>query len=96
MPERIGKGAAYFSAQLETMWREVEPMLDLSIDNKEVGKEYADLALQLKDVVGLKRYCLDEVRKNGFSIASYQKSKVDYLLQEQKPCQQIQSQSDTQ
>lgn len=85
LPERIGKGSAYFSTQLETMWREVEPLLDLSIDNKEVGKEYADLAVQLKDVVGLKRYCLDEVRKNGFSIASYQKSKVDYLLQEQKP-----------
>ena len=84
LPDRIGKGAEYYISQLESLKKEMETLSDLTIDNKEVAKDYSDYVSQLNEIVGLKLYCLDNVRKNGFSIISYQKSKVDYLLQSQK------------
>ena len=81
LAERIVKAVGYFLPQLEQIDAKVRPMLGVSVDNKEVSKRLKELAENWNASMGLKDALLRQVEKEGFDVARYQKTKVDFALQ---------------
>ena len=84
LAERIEKATAYYLEQLTTLGDKVLPILNLETDNKEVGKRLADIAERFHTAFFLKEAVLKLVHDKGFDIASYQKCKVDFVLEKPK------------
>lgn len=80
LKERVGKGVEYFKEQYERFAAELKMILDVEVKSKTVAPEFNDLTSNLRDVVGLQRYCLARVGENGFSPEVYNRAKADYLL----------------
>ncbi len=84
LAERIGKAVGYFLPQLEQVDGRLRPILEVSVDNKEVAKRFKDLTEGYNNDMGLKVALLQLVQQEGFDIPKYQKAKVDFALQKPK------------
>ena len=82
--ERALKGAAYYRSQLQAARAAYGALLDVEIDNKEVAKGVREAGEQLTESLGLKLACLEAVEKHGYSVATVQKAKADYLIEGKK------------
>ena len=82
--ERALKGAAYYRSQLQAAKHAYDALLDVEIDNKEVAKGVHEAGEQLTESLGLKLACLAAVEKHGYSVATVQKAKAEYLIEETK------------
>ena len=82
--ERALKGAAYYRSQLQAARHAYDALLDVEIDNKEVAKGVREAGEQLTESLGLKLACLEAVEKHGYSVATVQKAKAEYLIEETK------------
>ncbi|MBQ1408970.1 MAG: helix-turn-helix domain-containing protein, partial [Bacteroidales bacterium] len=78
--ERIAKGVAYFSAQLEQALLTAAPLLEIEIGNKMVASDFDEWAAELRDNIQLKQLCMNRVGENGFATEVYNKAKADFLL----------------
>lgn len=84
LADRVGKAAGYFAPQLDGIHRQLLPLLALDIDNRETEKQYAACVEHLRASLGLKQALLKQVVEEGFTLAAYQKAKVDFILQKPK------------
>jgi hypothetical protein len=84
LAERVNKATAYFLEQTNAIGDKVLPILDLEVDNKDVSKRLADIAERFRTAHQLKQKVLRLVHDKGFDIASYQKCKVDFVLEKPK------------
>ena len=82
--ERALKGAAYYRSQLQAAKHAYDALLDVEIDNKEVAKGVREAGEQLTESLGLKLACLEAVEQHGYSVATVQKAKAEYLIEETK------------
>ena len=78
--ERIAKGVAYFSDQLEQAFLTAAPLLEIEIGNKVVSAEFDEWATEFRDNVQLKQLCMKRVGEEGFATEVYNKAKTDFLL----------------
>ena len=78
--ERIAKGVAYFSAQLEQALLTAAPLLEIEIGNKMVASDFDEWAAELRDNIQLKQLCMNRVGENGFATEVYNKAKADFLI----------------
>lgn len=81
---RAEQGATYYQSQLRAFSQALSVLLDVDVDNKEVGKSIRESGELLTEALGLKLACLDAVVKGGYSVANVQKAKADYLVGERK------------
>lgn len=84
LDERVAKATVYFLGQIKVIDEKVRPLLDIPIDSKEVKAHMKDLAEAYLTTSGIKSSLLKLVHQQGFDIASYQKTKVDFTLQKTK------------
>ena len=84
LAERVDKAAAYFLDQIDTLGRQVLPMLDLEVDSKELKKRLADIAERFQSAYSLKMAVLRQVKAKGFNVQLYQQCKVDSTLAKPK------------
>ena len=78
--ERVGKGSAYYAAQLTAFASALTVLLEVEVDNKEVAKQIKEAGDTLTESVGLKLACMKKVEAEGFSVAAVQRVKSDYLI----------------
>ncbi|MBQ0015465.1 MAG: HRDC domain-containing protein, partial [Bacteroidales bacterium] len=78
--QRIAKGCDYFITQLKSIKEQLHPIFNISIDNQETKKIFADYTTRFRDILELKLHCMTHVQQHGFDINDYQKVKVDYIL----------------
>lgn len=81
--ERINKGAHYYAEQIEQLSKRLQPLTGLEIDNQETRKEAEESTQKMQEVLRLKKLCFSRVVKQGFSIETYSKAKVDATLEVQ-------------
>ena len=81
MQERIAKASAYFQGLLQEMDKQVQPLLDIDVDNKETARRLKELAERYRHDSDLKQRLLKCVEDGNFDIARCQKAKVDFELQ---------------
>lgn len=84
LADRVGKAAAYFATQLDSIEKQLLPLLVLDIDNKETELQHANIVEHYRAAIGLKQALMKHVISNGFTLAGYQKAKVDFMLQKPK------------
>lgn len=82
--ERIAKGVAYFSDQLEQALLSAAPLIEIEIGNKEVAANFDEWAEELRDNIQLKQLCMRRIGESGFSVEVYNKAKVDFLLDKEQ------------
>lgn len=82
--ERIAKGVAYFSDQLEQALLSAAPLIEIEIGNKEVAANFDEWAVELRDNIQLKQLCMRRIGESGFSVEVYNKAKVDFLLDKEQ------------
>ena len=80
LKERIAKAVPYFLQQTEQLIAATEPLLEVEIDNAAVEKDFKELAAAYREAVELKRACLQQADKSGFSVERHLKAKTDYRL----------------
>lgn len=80
LQERISKAIAYFFDQMADMEEALQPILQVEVDSKATKALMQEAAEHYRDQLVLKRYTLEQLRLGGFSVESYNKAKVDYLL----------------
>jgi len=80
LAERVAKASAYFAPRLEDMASRVVPLLFVEIDNTERKKEFSECTKTLLSVLGLTLTVQKAILADGFDVRSYQKIKVDCLL----------------
>ena len=78
--ERAAKGADYYRTQLQAARYAYAALLDVEIDNKEVAQAVREAGEQLTESLGLKLACLNAVLQHGYSVATVQKAKADYMI----------------
>lgn len=81
LADRIAKATDYFFTQLNNITSRVNPILQVSVDNKEVAKRLKELSDNLQQTAGLKAKLLSHTHEKGFSIADYLKAKADFVLE---------------
>ncbi len=81
-PDRIAKGAAYYSEQLSSFLSALEVLVEVDVDNKENASMLKDAGDALRERLRVKLACMRAVRDKGFSVATVQKAKADTLLQQ--------------
>lgn len=81
LADRIAKATDYFFTQLNNITSRVNPILQVSVDNKEVAKRLKELSDNLQQAAGLKAKLLSNTHEKGFSIADYLKAKADFVLE---------------
>lgn len=81
LADRIAKATDYFFTQLNNITSRVNPILQVSVDNKEVAKRLKELSDNLQQAAGLKAKLLSFTHEKGFSIADYLKAKADFVLE---------------
>lgn len=79
-PDRIGKGAAYYLAQLSQMEAPLMALLEVEIDNKENRKAVKETGERLQQRLGVKLAMLRVVKERGFDVEAVQKARTDALL----------------
>lgn len=84
LKERVGKGVAYFSDQLEQALLTAVPLFEIEIGNKVVASEFDDWVTELRDNIQLKQLCMKRVGEKGFSVEVYNKAKTDFLLDKER------------
>ncbi len=75
--QRISQGAEYYKKQLLEIEAELEPILDVEIDNKETRKDVAELKQKLQEQMTEKKHCLQSAIDNGFSVDSYNHARIE-------------------
>ena len=89
--ERVGKAAEWFTAQIKTIVAAMQPLMRVDIANQEVEKDLHDNADALADVLALKTICLNKVKEKGFTVETYQKAKLDFVLSQDAPAKKASS-----
>lgn len=84
LKERISKGVAYFFEQISSLDDTAKPMLQIEVTNKAVAEMLGHAAEMYQDGLGQKRYILERMRTEGFSVAAYNKARLDFLLQQEQ------------
>lgn len=92
--DRIAKAAPYFLTQLKQVDDQLQPILSVSVDNKEVATRLKEMSERYNASHGLKVAVLSHVQKEGFKIESYQKAKVDFALEKPKKIRKTSSEED--
>lgn len=73
--QRIYAGAAYFADKLESIIKQLIPLIQIDTDNKELAKRLSDTLNELKESVRVKLHVLHASSKS-FSIGSYLAAKA--------------------
>ena len=84
LTDRVNKAATYFLEQTSAIGDRVLPILNLEVDSKETAKRLADIAERFRTAFFLKQTVLQLVQERGFDITSYQRCKVDFVLEKPK------------
>ncbi|MCR4829593.1 MAG: HRDC domain-containing protein [Bacteroidales bacterium] len=84
LQERIAKGQAYFSQQLEEIFLTAAPLMEVEVENKAVATDLAQHTEALRDAIGLMQRCLARVGKEGFSTEVYNQAKADFLFEKER------------
>lgn len=82
---RIRKGAAYFAEHIDACLRPVEPLMDVELDNRDLGRQLRDLRKGIADELNVKRMVMDDVERNGFAVTTYLKARANAILASQAP-----------
>lgn len=77
---RAQQGAEYFQGKLAEVAALLPTLLDVDIDNKVTAERIKDNGARFADALGLKLSCLTAVVKDGYSVQTVQRAKVDYLM----------------
>ncbi|MDY5969130.1 MAG: HRDC domain-containing protein, partial [Bacteroidales bacterium] len=84
LQERISKGVAYFFEQACSLDDTASPMLQLEVTNKAVEEMMSHAAEVYKEGLGQKRFLLERMRTEGFSVAAYNTARMDFLMQQEQ------------
>lgn len=77
---RAQQGAEYFQGKLAEVAALLPTLLDVDIDNKVTAERIKDNGAMFAEALGLKLSCLTAVVKDGYSVQTVQRAKVDYLM----------------
>ena len=77
---RAQQGAEYFQGKLAEVAAMLPTLLDVDIDNKVTAERIKDNGARFTEALGLKMSCLTAVVKDGYSVQTVQRAKVDYLM----------------
>ncbi len=77
---RARQGAEYFQGKLAEVAAMLPSILDVDIDNKVTAERVKDNGSKFAEALGLKLSCLTAVIKEGYSVQTVQRAKVDYLM----------------
>lgn len=77
---RAQQGAEYFQGKLAEVAALLPTLLDVDIDNKVTAERIKDNGARFAEALGLKMSCLTAVVKDGYSVQTVQRAKVDYLM----------------
>ena len=77
---RAQQGAEYFQGKLAEVAALLPTLLDVDIDNKVTAERIKDNGARFTEALGLKLSCLTAVVKDGYSVQTVQRAKVDYLM----------------
>ena len=77
---RARQGAEYFQGKLAEVAAMLPTLLDVDIDNKVTAERVKDNGSKFAEALGLKLSCLTAVIKDGYSVQTVQRAKVDYLM----------------
>ncbi len=77
---RAQQGAEYFQGKLAEVAALLPPLLEVDIDNKVTAERIKDNGARFAEALGLKLSCLTAVVKEGYSVQTVQRAKVDYLM----------------
>lgn len=77
---RAQQGAEYFQGKLAEVAAMLPTLLDVDIDNKVTAERIKDNGARFAEALGLKLSCLTAVVKDGYSVQTVQRAKVDYLM----------------
>lgn len=84
LKERVAKGVAYYSDQLEQALLAAAPLFEIEIGNKMVAAEFDEWAAELRDNIQLKQLCMKRVGEKGFTAEVYNQAKTDFLLDKER------------
>lgn len=77
---RAQQGAEYFQGKLAEVAALLPTLLEVDIDNKVTAERIKDNGARFAEALGLKLSCLTAVVKEGYSVQTVQRAKVDYLM----------------
>lgn len=77
---RAQQGAEYFQGKMAEVAALLPTLLDVDIDNKVTAERIKDNGARFAEALGLKLSCLTAVVKDGYSVQTMQRAKVDYLM----------------
>lgn len=77
---RAQQGAEYFQGKLAEVAALLPTLLEVDIDNKVTAERIKDNGARFAEAFGLKMSCLTAVVKDGYSVQTVQRAKVDYLM----------------
>ena len=77
---RARQGAEYFQGKLAEVAAMLPTLLDVDIDNKVTAERVKDNGSKFAETLGMKLSCLTAVIKDGYSVQTVQRTKVDYLM----------------
>jgi len=77
---RAQQGAEYFQGKLAEVAALLPTLLEVDIDNKVTAERIKDNGARFAEALGLKLSCLTAVVKDGYSVQTVQRAKVDYLM----------------
>ena len=77
---RARQGAEYFQGKLAEVAATLPTLLDVDIDNKVTAERVKDNGSKFAEALGMKLSCLTAVIKDGYSVQTVQRAKVDYLM----------------
>lgn len=78
--DRIAKACRYYIDVLTPLASDWNEFSSFDIDNKEVARQYADVVQQISQQLRVRIQCFNQVLKNGFSVNTYQHTKVKAML----------------
>lgn len=77
---RAQQGAEYFQGKLAEVAALLPTLLEVDIDNKVTAERIKDNGAMFAEALGLKLSCLTAVVREGYSVQTVQRAKVDYLM----------------
>ncbi|MBR3783324.1 MAG: AAA family ATPase [Bacteroidales bacterium] len=77
---RAQQGAEYFQGKLAEVAALLPTIIEVDIDNKVTAERIKDNGARFAEALGLKLSCLTAVVKEGYSVQTVQRAKVDYLM----------------
>ena len=79
-PERIEKGADYYTDRLSSLQHGLDALLDVEVDNRDTSRRLQENGTALRERVGQKLACMKAVQQKGFSVSVIQQAKTEYML----------------